>query len=964
MFWTIDSITEAKELFPDILSLWEDSNTTNDLGNMTNAEINWDYLYDKVRSNFTVHPDYRIPHQERTENDVRDYTQWSVSKIYIVPHSSLKHMDRICSCQNARLENEDPSELTGRTAHHDHDEVHRLHNALAIMNQNGREVPAGGWNQDGSVNRPYYLQQIIRDLRKQYDQRFLGSRVWRTSSKHRFYRRKAERVIGDNLHYIIFIHADENGIDRCYSQGYIIPYVEAGTTQTKLSHGVAYSLNEMSTPFYGYYDSFEWDIYEQVIYKPRQRSSIRQYKECKSCLQQVNKNHCVFAINMGRSQGRYSICYLCAATTTAGYDPETKAFVAYPHGIPQTTSRLREFLRQRMLDEDGHIIGTHQMTFVPFFRKIPTTSNSSSYAWVDVSDGHPDWMHQRNIEPHIALSLEARKYLTWAATQEVFQPDLGAYESVGSVGNTFDWFSIEDGACESIQAWDELCDGGINLFENEPDISEDDYELGEVRETSFNALYHDQDIEYYDYNEQPIYDHSLFLTIYDPRQWEDYMSGRRRGGTATPSVRQVIRIERNPIHVVRHGIPEMNLEKNTWDFMFPIWQVAMGNHNDGRLIKPVGQDSWSNPEMMQPGQFLSMERAREQGNINDHTMMVNSQIGPFYGMELEIVGRRHEHQDANDMENTHRRLIEAFHPNWSEVNSQRTQLAYRVQDSSVDSGSQWGHEVVTQPMTLGAWHMVPDEFWTMLRDKYVAMYNEGGGRNYGNGIHIHIDHDAFTTGHLWAFVDYFIRQHQVYMEDGEVAAEETLLYKVAQRGSGRWAHWRYPYHETRRGMIDNVDDIIAATALRRRTDRGGDGKYDGINFVKDNTIELRYFNSTTVQDRVLARLEFVEAVYRMTKQESISLGEFNTREGSENERFREHFRGLTAQYWDDKLWHYVLSTEASRRKYSNLIKLGRETNVFDLNRLFGAHTVYNDTLSQAREFVDALVDITEEGGTQ
>ena len=175
MFWTIDSITEAKELFPDILSLWEDSNTTNDLGNMTNAEINWDYLYDKVRSNFTVHPDYRIPHQERTENDVRDYTNWSVSKIYIVPHSSLKHMDRICSCQNARLENEDPSELTGRTAHHDHDEVHRLHNALAIMNQNGREVPAGGWNQDGSVNRPYYLQQIIRDLRKQYDQRFLGS---------------------------------------------------------------------------------------------------------------------------------------------------------------------------------------------------------------------------------------------------------------------------------------------------------------------------------------------------------------------------------------------------------------------------------------------------------------------------------------------------------------------------------------------------------------------------------------------------------------------------------------------------------------------------------------------------------------------------------------------------------------------------------------------------------------------
>ena len=164
--------------------------------------------------------------------------------------------------------------------------------------------------------------------------------------------------------------------------------------------------------------------------------------------------------------------------------------------------------------------------------------------------------------------------------------------------------------------------------------------------------------------------------------------------------------------------------------------------------------------------------------------------------------------------------------------------------------------------------------------------------------------------------------------------------------------------------MTNVNDIIAATALRRRTDRGGDGKYDGINFTKDNTIELRYFNSTTVKDRVLARVEFVEAVYRTTKEVAASIGHFDTREGSENEAYRDFFVDLTSDWWDDKLWHHVLSSEINRRRYSNLIKLGRETNGFDLNRLFGAHTLYSDTLAGARQFVDTLVNTTEEGGTQ
>ena len=62
MFWTINSITEAKEQFPTLSSLWDETTPGNTLGRMTDANINWDYLYEKVRGNhFSTQPDYSIP---------------------------------------------------------------------------------------------------------------------------------------------------------------------------------------------------------------------------------------------------------------------------------------------------------------------------------------------------------------------------------------------------------------------------------------------------------------------------------------------------------------------------------------------------------------------------------------------------------------------------------------------------------------------------------------------------------------------------------------------------------------------------------------------------------------------------------------------------------------------------------------------------------------------------------------
>jgi len=236
MFWTLNSITEVKEQFPTLFSLHDETNIHR-RGNITDADINWDYLYDRLR-NQHLHevPDYRIPYSERTDTDVIDYGLWSESKIYIVSHKNIQRMLSMCSCIKSRAENEDPTPLLGRTVHHEHDEVHRLANAFANMNET-RQVPAGSWNNAGVVEQPYYLYKVAESLEKQFQQRFLSS-PFNKSIKHKYYREQAQMAAASNIYYIFTIIQDENGVDRCFSTSYIIPYFEDGVT--KISHNISY----------------------------------------------------------------------------------------------------------------------------------------------------------------------------------------------------------------------------------------------------------------------------------------------------------------------------------------------------------------------------------------------------------------------------------------------------------------------------------------------------------------------------------------------------------------------------------------------------------------------------------------------------------------------------------------------------------------------------------------------------
>ena len=461
-------------------------------------------------------------------------------------------------------------------------------------------------------------------------------------------------------------------------------------------------------------------------------------------------------------------------------------------------------------------------------------------------------------------------------------------------------------------------------------------------------------------------------------QWA-FVHIRRRGGY---SRRRILTGNRGgTVETERHGIGGLILDKQSHDFTFPIWLIAdiperynlNGKFDNNRLVKPIGQRFWASAELFTD----IMDENRIGGGV-----MSPKDLGPYLGLELEIVGRRRVFDDEiSEMEQVHKLLVAQFHPSYKKsdfVQTDTPQMVYRVRDGSVDNGSDWGHELVTQPMNLTAFQNTPQAFWDSLRENYVAMYHEGDGRNYGNGIHIHVDHDHLTTAELWIVLQ-FIYMQQLQVTSNEVRWQQNLLGSIAQRPSGRWAHWYYP----RQRGFEDLHDRIMLTAIRRRHD--SQDKYDGLNLVKNNTLEFRYFNSSTVQSAVLRRLEFVDAVLGMAKYMSQVLdfvGDYDTDSGAKpDDRLRAFMREMDIADWNQMFWRFVLDTHDNRGRYHNLISWGRSENLFDLDSVYGLpyagmlvnsdqllrnggvirreiHEVVSEELSEMADAMD------EEGGTQ
>lgn len=156
-----------------------------------------------------------------------------------------------------------------------------------------------------------------------------------------------------------------------------------------------------------------------------------------------------------------------------------------------------------------------------------------------------------------------------------------------------------------------------------------------------------------------------------------------------------------------------------------------------------------------------------------------------------------------------------IHENWGD-------LLYCKQDGSVQ-----GFEMVTHPMTYG-WAM--ESFpWDVL--KLIGEHGTAGP----NGLHVHISRAAF---HNEAHVNAFL--HLFYTNDDMVTA-------MARRDPHRWAKFE---------MQPFYDDLHQKAHHRqgRMSER-----YAAVNTTNEETLEVRVFASTLVEQEVKAALGLVDA---------------------------------------------------------------------------------------------------------
>jgi len=214
------------------------------------------------------------------------------------------------------------------------------------------------------------------------------------------------------------------------------------------------------------------------------------------------------------------------------------------------------------------------------------------------------------------------------------------------------------------------------------------------------------------------------------------------------------------------------------------------------------------------------------------------------GMELEVeyVDEYDEDEKEDQAENAVYELNKAMPCQIGSV----YQPVIRKEDGSLNNGT----EFVTQPMTLRAHKQV----------EYSGI-SDYGFRGYypsSTGLHIHLPKSYFSHRQLLIFL----------MLHRDLAVEQNLLDFVAKRQENMWAkrRWQDPIIDYGKPMLSNRSSAITQLAYYRHGDADvGVRRYSFVNLAPSPTIELRYFKSNLKQDSLMARLEYVNAIYNYSK---------------------------------------------------------------------------------------------------
>lgn len=159
---------------------------------------------------------------------------------------------------------------------------------------------------------------------------------------------------------------------------------------------------------------------------------------------------------------------------------------------------------------------------------------------------------------------------------------------------------------------------------------------------------------------------------------------------------------------------------------------------------------------------------------------------------------------------------------------------YYKRDGSLSSG----FEIVTHPFS---W-----DFYTENRTRIGAMIDAAHANGLRAlrtcGIHIHMTKKAFTYGHLYKFVKFIYD-----------TKNRSFMVELSQRGQeSSYAAFR-------------ASDTSAIPKLAKRKNNVSGDRHSAVNCTGQNTIEVRFFGSTTNKMSFFKNIEFVYALYEYTR---------------------------------------------------------------------------------------------------
>jgi len=231
------------------------------------------------------------------------------------------------------------------------------------------------------------------------------------------------------------------------------------------------------------------------------------------------------------------------------------------------------------------------------------------------------------------------------------------------------------------------------------------------------------------------------------------------------------------------------------------------------------------------------------------------------GMELEIQYRNSDHYLHNKyIEQLLTPLHKKF-PYERPTLGQRQQLAIGTRDSSIGST---GIEFKFQVMSSLFLNDLPEEFFETLKNEWRGYHAKKCG------IHLSTSKSALNNPESFVFLTYHNNHVRAYHNSSEDECR-NIMGDVFQRVDvPNYAEWHEVKYE---GGLDRNDyatgrDFRYASYLnavvrnRQSVSRG-----NFINFASadDNRLEIRAFASATLKDRMLKNFEYVDAVYKFSR---------------------------------------------------------------------------------------------------